>query len=84
MTRLIDRWLRREKLQSIMKQTSTSKGNTGAGKSIPKSTVGQRGPGAKKMDRNGSSKAANKYKMDAITKDNFDIASKKDNITEIG
>lgn len=63
-----------------MKQTSTSKGNTG-GKSIPKSTIGQKG--GKKIDRNGS-KAANKYKMDAITKDNFDISSKKENITEIG
>ena len=67
-----------------MKQTSTSKGNTAGGKSIPKSTIGQKGGAGKKMDRNGSSKNANKYKMDAITKDNFDISSKKENITEIG
>lgn len=65
-----------------MKQTSTSKGNT-ASKSIPKSTIGQRGA-AKKIDRNSSSKAVSKYKIDAITRDNFDISTKKDNITDIG
>ena len=52
-----------------MKQTNTSKGNT-AGKSIPKSTIGQKG-GAKKLDRNNSKSVGNKYKIDAITKDNF-------------
>ena len=67
-----------------MKQTSTSKGNTG-GKSIPKSTIGQRGAAAgKKGDKNSGGKGSNKYKIDAITKDNFDISGKKENITEIG
>lgn len=58
-----------------MKQTGTSKGNTGS-KSISKSTA-QKGAGGKKLERNNSKNIGNKYKIDAITRDNFDIGSRK-------
>lgn len=63
-----------------MKQANVTK------KSIPKNTVGQPKPAAKRepstKEKNAVGKP-NKYKMDFIKKDNFDTMQHKINITEI-
>lgn len=64
-----------------MKQTGTKQNTTSQqqSKSIPKSTV-QKGnvTGIKKSDKSNAKGAApSKYKIDAISKNNFDISTKK-------
>ena len=69
-----------------MKQTSVStQNNTAQGsKSIPKSSLQKSVTTAKKAEKSGAKNApVSKYKIDAITKQNFEITSKKENITEI-
>ena len=67
-----------------MKQTGSKSGTIENTKSLPKSTVQK--SSASKANKNAKSKGppAQKYKISAITKDNFDISTKKENITEIG
>jgi hypothetical protein len=62
-----------------MKQTGSKQSNTVQNsKSIPKSTVQKSVISVKKGDKPGNKNAAvSKYKIDAITKDNFDVSSKK-------
>lgn len=62
-------------------QQSTNR-KTNASKSIPKSTA-QKSMVSKKPGQ-GSSNNKNqppKYKIDAITRDNFDVSTRKENIT---
>lgn len=59
-------------------QQSTTKKTSNMSKSIPKSTA-QKTSISKKPGQgsSGNNKQAIKYKMDAITKDNFDISGRK-------
>ena len=68
-----------------MKQTGTKTNKTNS-KSIPKNT-GQKSLQSKQVSgKNSKQKGAigQKYKINAITKDNYEISYRKDNITEIG
>ena len=69
----------------LMKQTAAKTNKTNS-KSIPKNT-GQKTLQSKQASgKNSKQKGATgqKYKINAITKDNYDIVYRKDNITEIG
>ena len=69
-----------------MKQTGSKSSSVQNTKSVPKSTI-QKSSASKPTNKNskgGKGVTAEKYKINAITKDNFDISSKKENITEIG
>ena len=60
---------------------SSTKKTSNASKSIPKSTTQKNTLASKPGGAMANKNAPPKYKIDAITKDNFDLSGKKENIT---